>query len=225
MFNKKINAALLCILLTASLSLNAFSQSDCSVKVKELQGTYEGDCKKGLAHGNGTASGTDKYKGEFKKGFPHGDGIYTWADGMKYDGEFRNGKKHGEGKMTIAVINQKDSVLTGFWDNDTYVGKYKEPYKVHDKSSLVTGTRVTKADGDQNIVFISISLKGQNQSNADFELLEQVGSYSQIQPFGRATKVFVVRFPFRFTIKYQGETVDVEIYNEGSWNLTIDINK
>jgi hypothetical protein len=221
----QFSTMLLSIVLVCGISVNGLSQSDCQVKVKELSGSYDGDCKKGLAHGEGTAKGTDQYKGEFRKGLPHGKGIYTWSDGMSYDGEFKNGEKQGEGKMTITVINQKDSVLVGFWDKDTYVGKHKDPYKVHDKSSLVTGTRVTKAEGDDSIIYITINLKGKNESNANFELQEQVGSYSSIQPFGRVTKVHVVRFPFRFVLSYLGETAEIEIFNEGAWNVLIDINK
>ena len=217
--------ALFSVVIYLGLSSIAIAQSDCEVKIKELEGIYEGECKKGLAHGTGTAEGIDKYQGEFKKGLPHGKGVYTWSNGMMYDGEFRNGEKDGEGKMTIAAINEKDSVLTGFWNKDIYVGQYKDPYKIHDKSPLVTGTRVTKAEGSESIIYININLKGKTESNPNFVLQEQVGSYSSIQSFGRVTKVYVVRFPFRFTLTYLDETADIEIFNEGTWNITIDINK
>ena len=202
-----------------------FAQSDCKVKIEELVGKYEGDCKKGLAHGFGTAKGVDQYTGEFKKGLPHGDGVYTYSNGMVYDGEFRNGEKEGEGTMTMAPINSQDSVLVGFWAKDKYVGKHKDPYKIHYKSPLVTRTKITASEDEGSIVFITLSLKGKTQSNPDFTLQEQMGTYSSIQSFGRATKVFVARFPFRFTLTYMDETADIEILNEGSWNVSIDINK
>lgn len=207
------------------LSCFAIAQSDCTVKMKELKGNYNGDCKKGLAHGTGTAEGKDKYQGEFKKGLPHGNGIYTWSNGIVYDGEFKNGEKNGEGKMTIVLLSEKDSLLTGFWNHDKYVGKHKNPFKVHSKSPLMTGARVTASEDDKSIIYITINLKGRTESNPDFVLQEQVGSYSSIQSFGRVTKVYVVRYPFRFTLKYLDETADIEIFNEGAWNITIDINK
>ena len=225
MFLSKLVPSFFYLILICCFSMEAVSQSDCKVKMEELEGSYEGDCKKGLAHGKGTAEGTDTYSGEFRKGLPHGNGVYTWKDGMSYDGEFRNGVKHGEGKMMISIINQEDSVLTGFWNNDVYVGKYKEPYKIYDKTSLVTGTSVEKAEGEEFVIYVTIKLKGKTQSNAKFDLREQVGNYSQIQPFGRVTKVYVVRFPFRFVLSYMEELVEIEIFNEGSWNLAIDINK
>ena len=201
------------------------AQSNCKVDIEELAGKYEGDCKKGLAHGNGTAIGTDQYTGEFRKGLPHGSGVYTYSNGMVYDGEFKNGLKDGEGKMNLAPINNRDSVLVGFWSKDKYVGQYKDPYKIHYKSPLVTGTKITAADDDESIIFITISLKGKTESNPNFTLQEQIGAYSTIQSFGRTTKVYVARFPFRFTLTYMDETADIEILNEGSWNVSIDINK
>ena len=216
---------LACIFLSIVFLNKLNAQSDCKVKVEELTGKYEGECKKGLAHGFGTATGTDQYKGEFKKGLPHGKGIYTFSNGMVYDGEFKNGIKDGEGTMNLAPINNIDSVLVGFWSKDKYVGKYENPYKIHYKSPLVTGTKITAADAEESIVFITISLKGRTESNPDFMLQEQMGTYSSIQSFGRTTKVYVARFPFRFTLTYMDETADIEILNEGSWNVSIDINK
>ena len=216
----------LSLLFLLALSFNQVSaQSDCKVKVEELSGKYEGDCKKGLAHGFGTATGEDKYEGQFRKGLPHGKGIYTYNNGMVYDGEFKNGLKDGEGHMTLAPINNTDSILVGFWAKDKYVGKHKTPYKVHYKSPLVTSTKITNADDEESIIFITISLKGKTESNPNFTLQEQIGAYSTIQSFGRATKVYVARFPFRFTLTYMDETADIEILNEGSWNIAIDINK
>ena len=61
---------------------------DCKVLKESISGSYTGDCKKGRAHGEGTAKGEDSYTGEFKKGLPHGFGKYTWADGSMYEGDF-----------------------------------------------------------------------------------------------------------------------------------------
>ena len=44
--------------------------------MKEIQGTYEGDCKDGKASGKGNAIGEDTYEGNFKNGYPDGTGKY-----------------------------------------------------------------------------------------------------------------------------------------------------
>lgn len=43
------------------------AQQQCKVLLHEISGKYEGDCKKGLAHGVGKAIGRDTYEGEIKK--------------------------------------------------------------------------------------------------------------------------------------------------------------
>ena len=54
----------------------------CKVKVRNLVGTYTGDCKLGLADGKGDAKGIEHYTGNFKEGFPNGNGVYYYNDTM-----------------------------------------------------------------------------------------------------------------------------------------------
>ena len=55
---------------------------------------YEGEIKKGKAHGKGilTFSDDTTYEGNFKKNRPHGIGTYTDARENTYEGKWRNGK-------------------------------------------------------------------------------------------------------------------------------------
>ena len=50
-----------------------FAQNPCKVLMKEISGSYSGECKKGLADGKGEAKGVDRYIGAFKKGLPDGN--------------------------------------------------------------------------------------------------------------------------------------------------------
>ena len=68
---------------------------DCKVLITGISGKYSGGCRKGLAHGKGTAQGMDTYAGKFKRGLPDGTGIYTWADGSYYEGQWKAGKREG----------------------------------------------------------------------------------------------------------------------------------
>ena len=90
-------ACLVSILLFGSLM---HAQDQCKVLVPELEGTYIGKCRKGLAHGNGKAVGVDSYEGKFSKGLPNGTGKYTWADGRIFEGEWSKGELDGKGIMT-----------------------------------------------------------------------------------------------------------------------------
>ena len=103
------------------------TQASCRVRLPDLAGSYEGECHRGKAHGQGKAIGRDTYEGEFAKGLPHGHGTYTWANGDYYEGEFVKGAKEGTGKMVFAPVKadsvQTDSVQFGLWKNDQFLGE------------------------------------------------------------------------------------------------------
>ena len=105
----------------------AETQTTCRVRLPDLAGSYEGECHRGKAHGQGKAIGRDTYEGEFAKGLPHGHGTYTWANGDTYEGEFAKGAKEGEGKLVFAPVKadsvQTDSVQVGLWKNDQFLGE------------------------------------------------------------------------------------------------------
>ena len=201
---------------------------DCEVLKESISETYEGDCKKGKAHGKGTAKGEDSYTGEFRKGLPHGFGKYTWGDGKVYEGDFKNGSMEGEGKMTISLESKADSVVTGFWKADKYLGKYKDVYKEHSRSPNVTSVRVSKEKNpsvqDRNTLLITINEKGQAVFTPKININPVFGNHGTILPSSRAVKVQVLSFPFRFTLSYRDQTVDMEIYQAGTYNILLDFN-
>lgn len=69
--------------------------------------TYEGDVKKGKAHGKGIFTFLDgsTYEGQVKKNKIHGKGIYTDAAGKTYEGTFKFGtfKTKIDGKTRSVV--------------------------------------------------------------------------------------------------------------------------
>ena len=69
----------------------------CRVLDPELQGSYVGACRDGLADGYGEVRGITQYRGEFKVGRPHGKGVKTWFGGDRYEGDFVEGRKEGTG--------------------------------------------------------------------------------------------------------------------------------
>ncbi|MCU0459673.1 MAG: hypothetical protein MUE37_11375 [Bacteroidales bacterium] len=89
----------------------AWSQNNCKVLKPGIDSTYAGDCKQGLANGQGTATGIDRYTGEFKKGLPDGTGTYIWNNGDKYEGEWKKGLREGTGKYTTRY-NGRDSTIS-----------------------------------------------------------------------------------------------------------------
>ena len=106
-------------LIGGTLSFTANAQSDCKVNDPDIAGSYSGECRNGLANGQGTASGKDKYVGEFRDGLEHGKGDYTWGSGGPwgsgghYVGDWVNGKKTGKG-----VLTWLNSQLNGSYEGD-----------------------------------------------------------------------------------------------------------
>ena len=126
----KYAVLLLCCITASPWFSVALSQNSCKVLKPGIDSTYTGDCKQGLATGQGTATGADRYTGEFKKGLPDGTGTYIWNNGDRYEGQWKKGLREGSGKYTVAC-NDRDSVITGIWQGDKYVGEESiKPYVI-----------------------------------------------------------------------------------------------
>lgn len=72
------------------LTSTAISESEV---IKFGSGVYEGESKKGRAHGMGTFTFPDgtKYVGKFKKNKFHGEGVYTDKKGNTFEGKWKHG--------------------------------------------------------------------------------------------------------------------------------------
>lgn len=191
--------AFIAILLMCSGAL-VMSQDDCKVLVKNLEGSYAGDCKKGLAHGEGHAKGTDSYDGDFSKGLPHGDGKYTWADGSIYEGEWRKGLRHGEGSYTYNYEG-RDSVQAGIWKNDSYMGEIVLPaYKIT-RSTGVARSSISKSSDTGSGVRVNLLMAG--RANTDIEGFSMVcGSGSQFIS-GNTYGLQDAAVPYTVSIRYR----------------------
>jgi hypothetical protein len=89
----------------------------CAVLDPELQGSYVGGCRNGLADGAGEAQGRAQYKGEFAAGRKHGKGVMTWpASGDRYEGDFVADRKDGTGTYTWGARSP--------WAGEKYAGGY-----------------------------------------------------------------------------------------------------
>jgi hypothetical protein len=101
------------------MGASAFAQEagTCRALDLELQATYVGGCKNGLADGEGEASGTAHYKGGFAAGRKHGFGVKTWATtGDRYEGRFVDDRKEGAGTYSWGPKSA--------WPGEKYSGSY-----------------------------------------------------------------------------------------------------
>ena len=233
-FNKQFLffSFLACLLFSGFVS--APGPADCEVLVEALQGNYEGDCKKGLANGEGKAAGTDTYEGEFKKGLPHGNGAYTWANGDVFKGEFSKGLKEGEGLLTFA---DGKPTLKGYWIEDEYIGTEKTPYKVINKSVSANRVSFRRLAAEPSQIEFKFTRLGKPVKCRGLTLQ---GSYGVIMSENEFSKIVeVYSYPMQGAILFSAmQTRDVaggnngdfvegnmefSINQGGSWEITIEI--
>lgn len=208
------------------INTNIYSQSNCKVLLQAIGDTYSGDCKKGLADGKGEAFGVDQYKGEFKKGVPDGIGTYIWQNGNKYEGSWKKGLRDGEGKLIIKT-SLKDSVVTGIWREDKYVGKKEIPaYSIIYRNSVsrVTCTRT----GDVPYIEFKFSRAGGPSDVYDVLLQGSSGEERRETNFIGFERV---TFPFTGSVRYTAPNmlnatmINYElkfvINSPGSWVVTM----
>ena len=215
------------LIVSLTFSMSLMAQSDCKVLAENLQGTYEGKCLNGLAHGKGMAVGEDTYKGKFKEGYPEGKGTIIYADGSTYKGEFKQGRRHGKGNYSMLVEGNKVK-KDGFWEDDVYMGPQKAvPYKVKVRRS-VERFAISKV-GDGNSIKIHLMQNGLNNSSVEDIIL--YGSSGSEQLISHNIGYSNVEFPFSGKIRYttankiktsRFEVVfEFEILEPGDWKISL----
>ncbi len=203
----------------------------CKVELESINASYEGDCKKGMAEGIGTARGEDTYVGEFKKGLPHGQGRYIWSDGNYYSGDFRKGTPEGYGEKVIKRPGLLDSLVIGYWKSGNYVGRYESAYDIGNNKN-VRRVKISKVGETPNQIQIFVT------TNNGFPIpLESItGSDSRNTPNEFTAEYFgwkSVQFPFRDgRVSYQFKKMDgvgiqdcfaeFEIFAPGNWEVVLE---
>ncbi|MCE5347068.1 MAG: hypothetical protein LLG13_12390 [Bacteroidales bacterium] len=210
--------------------VNAFAQdSDCKVTLPSLAGSYSGQCKNGLASGKGVAQGTDRYEGQFSKGVPEGKGTYTWANGTVYKGQFQSGLMEGKGEM-IYSTTRGDSVVTGYWKKDKYIGsEFIPPYVVTRNMGMLSYS-LRKVNDTGNEVIIKLLIGGQiNTGVRGLSLAFNSGSQFKS---GSKEGIQNINFPLDLKIQYTTlnkirtssyeVALECVINDPGKWEVTIN---
>jgi hypothetical protein len=158
MFNpitKQINLLIFLSLCCFQFSFSQQKDNACEVLLKEISGSYKGDCLNGLADGKGTATGEDSYIGSFKNGLPEGKGVYKYKNGNSFSGYWKNGIKNGKGEF-INLINGKASLIKGYWKDGEYTGTTKpdDEYRITNLSGIENYS-IKKVESKENVIEIS----------------------------------------------------------------------
>lgn len=220
------------IILSFTISHASAQNEDCKVLMDSLKGTYTGDCKSGKANGNGHAKGIHSYEGEFKNGLPEGKGKYTWSNGDYYFGGWKKGLKEGKGQMH-RFENGVESMVAGYWKKDIYRGEYENPYVIQNITSEITNAKVSKISKTDKSITVSVSGL---TSNSGFGAVAKMtnfyvtrGSFisksSNTMTNKEVTLFQGVVFPFRATFNFGDSILEIEIFEEGGWDIMVPINK
>jgi hypothetical protein len=202
---------------------NIHARGQCTVKMKSIQGTYDGQCKKGLADGFGKALGTDTYEGYFKKGWPDGKGKYSWKNGNYYEGEWKKGEMNGEGKMVLLNDDQQEEITSGFWKQGEYIGLYKETHKVFNKTSNITNVDFSLLNNTANEIRI-VLFSGKQLEIDRITVTPTIGLYENLQQTGNSVILTNVEFPFRAYVNMPQYNFDFVINQSGNWEVRIEVD-
>ena len=223
---------LLCLVISGS---TLFAQTNekqlrkrnCKVMIENLEGEFWGDCKNGLAHGEGRAKGVDAYEGAFKKGLPDGQGTYTWADGSFYEGDWKKGKRQGKGRLFKADDDQtvKAEKPMGMWKNDKFLfdiveGKYDVLFK-RDIESVQAKLL------NQNKEYVTIVI---NKSNRPVNI-DAVPSNGEVRVTENFVYINQITFPLTINLNFNYITglgqllrkceVNLELQTPGNWQIDV----
>ena len=204
-----------------------FSQNKCTVLVTDLIGEYVGDCKRGLANGEGVAIGIDQYEGEFKKGLPHGFGIYKWSTGEIYEGDWNKGSRDGIGEFIVYDSNMQTIIYKGVWEDNLYIGP--EVIKPTVSASKFISRYEFNREGDGNRIRITIYSGATLNENIYYGYCHSTSGTHYYSP--ARINIESVNFPVSCEIHYRGydllaRTVEdsfikFEIQEPGSWTVNL----
>jgi len=222
-------------------SINLYSQDiskECKVELKNLSGTYVGECKNGFADGKGEAIGAQRYVGIFKYGLPNGKGIYYYNKTTYYTGNFQDGLKEGKGETHYLRDGMPDSIVKGYWSGDEYRGNN---YKTYNTTEMPFFDRVeiTPSNEKGNILTIETSTTtGIFYQNSTFGFLLTVtdvialdGSFinkleTPANPIKSSATYQLTKFPVKLRVTLSnGKTFNLELYKNAKWTVKLFLNK
>lgn len=213
------------------LFIGFFTQQNsnpCRVSLDNINSRYEGECRRGLAHGFGIAEGIDRYEGQFKKGLPHGKGTYTWSNGDVYTGKWRKGQMHGLGRLTKAG---NDIIYRGMWKDGEFVNDYdslsdKPPYVIRYQKNITRIRFVKLSDGDN--VFCRVDEAGGNRPISHVSTFGSSGQYLAYPGkfgFEKVTFPFDGKVVFNVPSRTGFTTFQIELIYEinepGNWEIQL----
>jgi len=184
------------------------SNKECKVLLASIAENYEGFCKKGLAHGEGIATGLHSYEGDFIAGYPDGEGTYTWHQDRVYTGNWKKGTQYSYGQLDFIEDGISKS-LKGFW----YDGKLQvladddKPYRVISERGVVSTSIRRQGSDYTGKIFMRFRRNGENVQNVLTQLnISHSSGNMPNQPGTNSTLEYTIEnvsFPLELFVYYK----------------------
>lgn len=169
-------------------------------------------------------------------------GFATMTDslGNHFEGNLKKGKKDGYGVLhfkNLKAHDGSDSLISGYWKKDLYIGQYEHPYKLISKTYMVSNVQVSSEPATPPNSTIELSMEsvsggafnvhGEIPKPTLTESIFQRGSYQLLLPVTnqqkRNTYIFQnVIFPAHVIFKMGAEEIQLE-FNEAR-NYKVFVN-
>ena len=157
--------------------------------------------------------------------------------GYVYKGGIKKGRKDGYGTLYMKTTTGKDSLVTGYWKHDQFMGIYEYPFKMLGKTFMVSNVQISyeQATPPNNTIEISMESVSGGAFNVHGEIPKptltdvvfQRGSYQLMMPITnqqkRNTYIFQnVIFPASVLFKMGPEEVQIEFNAEKNYKVFIN---
>ena len=157
--------------------------------------------------------------------------------GWIYKGGIKKGKKDGYGILYMKTVSGKDSLVTGFWKHDQFMGIFEYPFKMLGKTFMVSNVQISyePATPPNNTIEISMesvsggafNVHGEIPKPSLTEAIFQRGSYQLMMPVTnqqkRNTYIFQnVIYPATVLFKIGTEEVQIEFNAEKNYKVFIN---
>lgn len=224
-------------MILAGLPALAQEIQDCQVLTQAIQGKYSGECKNKKANGFGKSVGTDIYEGNFKNGYPDGEGTYTWQNGDYFKGKFKKGFKTGFGEMHFIKKTNEDSLKTGYWDKDLFMGDCEKPYNITNKGSTIGSVDFTEEPSYPGTITIESSAVNNTAGTHSSGIVSQqafsLSSYAILRGnFKRSdtqdmtgrniTRFYEVEYPFKIQLNFR-TVLEIEICKPTGYTIVVKV--
>ena len=222
----------------------AQEKKSCRVKSEYLSGYYDGECRSGLAEGNGEARGKHRYAGIFKRGLPNGEGKYYYSDSAFHIGKFQDGLREGKGEAHFILRSGIDSVVKGFWSGDKYVGKRYVTYKFNGDAQFDRAEVSASPESGTTIRFEITTNSGAPGSQSRKLAYVKGGYILKIKELVSTNKNFTTKISENSTFKKtislykqsqfpakllcvlsDGKQFQLELYKAADWTIRLHLNK